>query len=285
MTDGFTSDDDTGIHVTSVSDSHVYFVPTERTLRNSVPSGFKVAAMLTLAAVGTTILIASLPDKTKEGETAYSTQEIQLAAASLGLIIALLAGYLLVAWARYYRNENKRFDESLRAQKKYEAKVLEKLQETTKLATLMDLNQGQIKDYHRIVTRQADKSFRSSQAAMGIGVAMLVVCLASGFIVDAAQIRWFIAGLATLSTTMAGFLNRTYIGMYRDCIRQLNRYFDQPVLNSYFLTAERLSEGLKEFEAGPAHEIRVRLIEEVIATSSRMSQRGTDTRNTPPDPA
>ncbi|MFE4651515.1 hypothetical protein [Streptomyces sp. NPDC056707] len=174
----------------------------------------------------------------------------------------------LISRRRYFQNENKRFADVMKHQKEYEKEALEKLKKSTELATLMELNQGQIKDYHTIVTNQADKSFRSSQIAMGIGIAMLVGCLIGGFSVDATQLRWFIAAVAAISSTMAGYLSRTYLDMYKASIAQLNRYFDQPVLNSYYLTAERLSHGLED-EA--QHEVRRHIIHEVLKTSAAMS--------------
>ncbi|WP_274029437.1 TRADD-N-associated membrane domain-containing protein [Streptomyces sp. MMBL 11-1] len=181
---------------------------------------------------------------------------------------------------RYLQNENMRFADIMKHQKEYEKEALDKLKKSTELATLMELNQGQIKDYHTIVTNQADKSFRSSQTAMAIGIAMLVGCLISGFYVDAAQLRWFVAAVAAISSTMAAFLNRTYLSMYRDSIAQLNRYFDQPVLNSYYLTAERLSESL-----GPEaqHEVRRHIIVEVLKTSASMSDKRRDTEESAPE--
>lgn len=153
-------------------------------------------------------------------------------------------------------------------QRVYEQEALEKLKKSTELATLMDLNQGQIKEYHRIVTQQADKSFRSSQTAMWVGIFMLVGCLIAGFYFNASAIRWFAAGVAAISATMSGYLTRTYLFMYKESVAQLNRYFDQPVLNSYYLTAERLSHGLSE---ETRQEMRRRIIDEVLMTSASMS--------------
>ncbi|MCX4504551.1 hypothetical protein [Streptomyces anulatus] len=200
---------------------------------------------------------------------------ISFAAVFLAVVIPYFA-----TRRRYLQNENKRFADVMKHQKEYEKEAIEKLKKSTELATLMELNQGQIKDYHTIVTNQADKSFRSSQTAMGIGITMLVGCLIGGFYVDAAQLRWFLAAVAAISSTMTAFLNRTYLSMYRDSIAQLNRYFDQPVLNSYYLTAERLSEGL-----GPEaqHEVRRHIIVEVLKTSASMSDKRRDPEESAPE--
>ncbi|MGW3736663.1 hypothetical protein [Streptomyces sp. NPDC005148] len=192
-------------------------------------------------------------------------------------IVAALAAFVggtavgipfLIQKSRQLRNENAHFAESMEYRKQLEKEALEKLRKSTELATLMELNQGQIKDYHEIVTQQADKSFKSSQTAMWVGILMLVGCLFAGFYFNVTEIRWFVAGVAAISSAMAGYLTRTYLFMYKESIAQLNRYFDQPVLNSYYLTAERLSHGLED---GPRHEMRRHIIHEVLKTSAAMS--------------
>ena len=39
---------------------------------------------------------------------------------------------------------------------------------------------------------------------------------------------------------LSGFLSRTYIRVYERALQQLNQYFNQPLLNSYLLSAERI---------------------------------------------
>ncbi|MFB7111719.1 hypothetical protein [Streptomyces sp. NPDC056291] len=168
----------------------------------------------------------------------------------------------------YMKNQNAEFEERLKAEREYARQTLENLKKSTELATLMQLNQGQIKTYHDIVTDQADKSFKSSRIAMGIGMFLLVCAAIGGAYVPLEEVRWFIGALAAFSTLLSGYLSRTYLTLYKESIGQLNRYFDQPVLNSYFLTAERLTQGLAEEHRD---EIRKQVITEVLRTSSRMS--------------
>ncbi|MEW2404500.1 hypothetical protein [Streptomyces sp. NPDC046862] len=137
----------------------------------------------------------------------------------------------------------------------------------------MELNQGQIGEYHRIVTDQADKAFKPSRTAMGVGLFLLVCAAFGGVYVPLEEIRWFIAALAAFSTLLSGYLSRTYMILYRESISQLNRYFDQPVLNSYYLTAERLTQSL---DREHVVEIRRQIISEVLATSSRLGAKSAD---------
>ncbi|MDX2730991.1 hypothetical protein [Streptomyces sp. PA03-2a] len=73
---------------------------------------------------------------------------------------------------------------------------------------------------------------------MWLGIVMLVGCHFAGFYYNVAEARWFVAAVAAI-TTMAEYLTRTYLFMHRESIAQLNRHFDQPVLNSYHLAAKR----------------------------------------------
>ncbi|KUN43363.1 hypothetical protein AQJ27_32945 [Streptomyces olivochromogenes] len=184
------------------------------------------------------------------------------------LIAAIIVGvFYLMTRREYMKNQNQGFDAKLQAQKEYHRQALEKLRKATELNTLMELNQGQIGAYHKIVTEQADKSFKSSRTAMGVGLLLLVCAAFGGAYVPLEQVRWFIGALAAFSTMLSGYLTKTYLAMYKESIGQLNRYFDQPVLNSYYLTAERLAEVLKDEQAV---EVRRQIISHVLKTSSRM---------------
>ena len=65
----------------------------------------------------------------------------------------------------------------------------------------------------------------------------------------------------------SAYLSRTYLLLYRESISQLNRYFDQPVLNSFYLTAERLTAGL---DVEHAQAVRQQIIDQVLETSTRI---------------
>ncbi|MFF7176399.1 hypothetical protein ACIP8U_44840 [Streptomyces pseudovenezuelae] len=191
---------------------------------------------------------------------------------SVCLIALSVIGVLfLITYRQYMKNQNEGFDARLKAQADYHRRALEKLRKASELNTLMDLNQGQIGDYHRIVTDQADKAFKSSRTAMWVGLLLLVCAAVAGRYVPLEEIRWFIGALAAFSTLLSGYLSRTYMVLYRESISQLNRYFDQPVLNSYFLTAERLAAGL---DAEHAQAVRQQIINEVLASSSRLGEKG-----------
>jgi hypothetical protein len=99
----------------------------------------------------------------------------------------------------------------------------------------LDLNQTQIDEYHRIATDQADRSFRSSQRAMALGLLVIVGCFAAGLYFTNGQPKVFVGAIAGVAAALSAFLNRTYLQMYGQTLSQLNRYFEQPVLTGYYL--------------------------------------------------
>ncbi|MFD9589916.1 hypothetical protein ACFWBM_35100 [Streptomyces sp. NPDC059980] len=183
----------------------------------------------------------------------------------IGLVILLLIVAASIPWfiARrtYMQNQNVTFAQRLEEERELHAQAMEKLKQASELATLMQLNQEQIDTYHRIVTGQADKSFKSSRIAMSLGMLLLVGAAVAGAWVPFEQVRWFIGGLATLSTLLSGYLNRTYLTLYKESIGQLNRYFDQPVLNGYHLAAERIAGKLGEQHQD---EVRKQIITKIL---------------------
>ncbi|MEU0048613.1 hypothetical protein [Streptomyces sp. NPDC006309] len=205
--------------------------------------------------------------------------EVSIGAGALGILAFGIPW--LATRRKYMKNRNVEFEERLKAEKAYYRQRLENLKKATELATLMDLNQGQIKTYHDIVTDQADKSFKSSRIAMGIGMLLLVAAAVGGAFVPLEQVRWFIGALAAFSTLLSGYLSRTYLSLYKESIGQLNRYFDQPVLNSYYLTAERLTEGLGEQHQD---EIRMQVIREVLSNGARMGGKAESDKERTPEP-
>ncbi|MFE6486982.1 hypothetical protein ACFVGN_29160 [Streptomyces sp. NPDC057757] len=192
---------------------------------------------------------------------------------AVGVIVLLVSVPWLITRRTYMKNQNALNTDILKTQQELRHEALEKLKKTTELATLMELNQDQIATYHRIVTQQADKSFKSSRTAMGVGLFLIVCAAVGGAYVPVEEVRWFIGALAAFSTLLTGYLTKTYLAMYKESIGQLNRYFDQPVLNSFYLTAERLVSGLDEEHA---QDVRCRIIDEVLATSSRRSSPAVD---------
>ncbi|WP_405862498.1 hypothetical protein OG407_29065 [Streptomyces sp. NBC_01515] len=138
------------------------------------------------------------------------------------------------------------------------------------LGMLSELNRQEVLRYHDIVTKQADHSFRSGQLAATAGLVAVGVCLWVGLQYDGPNAKAFSGVIAAISTAVAAYINRTYMRMYEKSIDQLSRYFDQPVVTGYYLTAERMAK--TDLQEG----LRQRIIESVLETAMHITKRESD---------
>ncbi|GGL17252.1 hypothetical protein GCM10010094_92690 [Streptomyces flaveus] len=199
-----------------------------------------------------------------------------------GVTVTAVSGiaiYLLVKQIRREDLQLQAAEEAAELQKEIDAQKLADLKTVTPLATLLELNQSQIDEYHRIATDQADRSFRSSQRAMALGLLVIVGCFAAVLYFANGQTKVFVAAIAGVAAALSAFLNRTYLQMYGQTLSRLNRYFEQPVLTGYYLTAERLAQNLGE---DPESEMRRRIIDQVLEASARMNNGASGEEPPPP---
>jgi hypothetical protein len=169
--------------------------------------------------------------------------------------------------------------EAERAERK---KRLERLETITPLATLINVNDDLIRKYHNIATFQADRSFHSSQRAMWAGMGIIVACAVSGIWAGTGGAKALVALLGGVGAALSGFLSRTYLAMHRDALRQMNRYFEQPVLRGYYLTAERL---VRDLDDSPEGRMKQMIAERVLAASDRLLHGAQDAEPTTGPPA
>ncbi|MFJ8143625.1 hypothetical protein ACIQ6R_00925 [Streptomyces sp. NPDC096048] len=257
-------------HVTSDYVNVIYEGPKRSQRRATITGSAAIAgAVIATLAVGLTTESRT----SKEASDPANLDALVGVAVVFGLFSALALSFSIpwfITRRKYMKNQNEHFAERIKAERERHQQAMEQLKKTTELATLMGLNQGQIKTYHDIVTEQADKSFKSSRTAMNVGLLLLVAAAVGGVYVPIEEIRWFIGALALFSTVFSAYLSRTYLLLYRESISQLNRYFDQPVLNSFYLTAERLTSGL---DVEHAQTVRQQIIDQVLETSTRIGDK------------
>lgn len=161
----------------------------------------------------------------------------------LVIVASGVGGALYIAYERL-KIRRAEAEEYLRLERK-EAYALEsavdRLRDQMSLPSLINLNRIVLDKYHGIATEQAESSFTSSRRAMAGGFAWLLACFAAVlFVPGATDAQLFIGSLAVAGGALSAFLGRTYIHVYERSLVQLNRYFEQPLLNSYLLSAERI---------------------------------------------
>ncbi|WP_147317938.1 hypothetical protein [Streptomyces sp. 3212.3] len=143
----------------------------------------------------------------------------------------------------------------------------DRLREKMELPSLADYNQALLDRYHKLATDQADKAYRSSRFAMGLCLAILLAAFCIGWRLNAQGDRLFIGSAAAVGATFTAYLSRTYMQTYERSLQQLNQYFNHPVLNGYFLTAERIAAGLPEDRR---HAVSEKIVSEVLESGKEM---------------
>lgn len=134
------------------------------------------------------------------------------------------------------------------------------------LSNLFGVNRALMNQYHGLTKDQAEKSFRYSQNASFIGLALLVAgcLLAFAPVPDLTKIT--VAGLAGIGTMLSGYISRTFLRSHELAIDQFNNFFRQPLVSNYLLMAERLSNGL---DAKAKDEATMMIIKRTIDAARR----------------
>jgi hypothetical protein len=78
--------------------------------------------------------------------------------------------------------------------------------------------------------------------------------------------------MAPVGSILAAYLGRTYLLVYERALVQLNQYYSQPLLNSYYLAAERLTADMS-FEARDT--LLGTVVEQLLAAATNMSEEST----------
>jgi hypothetical protein len=114
------------------------------------------------------------------------------------------------------------------------------LQEQLTLLRLWQVTHRRLDVYHRIVTRQATRSFVAAQIAIVIGFAVLVTCVALATGTSSTAGTFTAAALGAASAALAGYIGRTFVRSQESAASHLRAYFEQPLEFSKYLAAERL---------------------------------------------
>jgi hypothetical protein len=95
-----------------------------------------------------------------------------------------------------------------------------------------------------------------------VGLGVVIAGALGAVLADPAPAKAAAAGLAAIAAAIAGFIARTYLRIYERTLSQLNYYFEQPLVTSYVLTAERLIDKMSQERRDDAVE---KVIEQLLA--------------------
>lgn len=141
------------------------------------------------------------------------------------------------------------------------------------LQNLIILNRTQIGVYQDIATGDAKRAARNSQIAMSFGFLILIAGAVLTIRVPNAASKIVVGVLASLGSVLSGYIGQTFMKAQDQAMNQLNYYFRQPLVNSYMLSAERLTQKL----AGTSQQNALKdLIRNVLVAASRAEELDTD---------
>jgi hypothetical protein len=127
-----------------------------------------------------------------------------------------------------------------RAARERAKQASEELADATSLAELLKANRKQIDAYDELARAQSKEAFRNSQVAISIGMSALVVGGLVAVVVPNTTAKITTASLTAIAGALAGYIGKTFLRVYERTQQQLTFFFQQPLINSYVLSAERL---------------------------------------------
>ncbi|SHM97835.1 TRADD-N-associated membrane domain-containing protein [Actinacidiphila paucisporea] len=211
-------------------------------------------------------------------EPEYQDKNRDIAGFSVGyLALVLLMGSLVVLFLGLVATAARTAERERQVEQ-----AAKRLRENMELPAIVEFNRVLLDQYHDIATRQANKSFRSGLAAMGVGMAVIAGAAALSFTLSRTSEQLVVGGVAALGSALSGYLGRTYMMVYKQALAQMNHYFNQPVLNGYFLAAERIANNL---EASGQREEALRQIVTSVLEAGNQAQTAAGTINPAAAPA
>lgn len=142
-------------------------------------------------------------------------------------------------------------------------------------------NQQLVDQYHALTTSQARTSYRNCQAAIAIAFAILVSGAALSLTTEDTSARLTIGVLAGVGSTLSTYLGATFIKSHERALRQMNYYFGQPLVTSYILEAERLTQSLRRENRDDA--VRMIIRETLRGATAAASALNPDLGSTKPE--
>jgi hypothetical protein len=94
--------------------------------------------------------------------------------------------------------------------------------------------------YHDVTLAQATSAYRFAQLSAVAGFAVLIAGGISAIIVGDTGAKVTSATLTGIASVLAAYISRTFKATYERTLVQLEHFFEQPLIDSYIITAERL---------------------------------------------
>lgn len=138
--------------------------------------------------------------------------------------------------------------ETLEHRSKEIKRLIDESQNALQRGSLFNLYNKQIEKYQLETQRRASWSFIFAIVAMAAGLGF--VFWGGTYIITGNGWEHVAAGAAisAIGGSISAFIAKTFLDVHKLSLSQLNRYFRQPVLNAYILTAQRLADEIGNAE-------------------------------------
>ncbi|GGK32619.1 TRADD-N-associated membrane domain-containing protein [Nocardia camponoti] len=135
--------------------------------------------------------------------------------------------------------------------------AVENVSSPNDLLKLMEVNRRQMEAYDIQARSQGRTSHWSSLLAMTAGLGIVAVGMWIAVTADETATKYAAAIIAAVGTGTGGYIAKTFIQVNTTAQQHVRFYFEQPLVQSYLLTAERVIERLPESERGPQYALVV----------------------------
>ncbi|GAD83403.1 hypothetical protein FEK33_17395 [Nocardia asteroides NBRC 15531] len=136
-------------------------------------------------------------------------------------------------------------------------RAVEKVAGPNDLLKLMEVNRRQMEAYDVQARAQGRSSHRSSLFAMTAGLAIVGAGLWIAVSAENSATKYAAAIVAAVGTATGGYIAHTFISVNTSAQHHVRYYFEQPLVQSYLLTAERIADRLPESARGAQYELIV----------------------------
>lgn len=164
---------------------------------------------------------------------------------NIGLPIALLVGSLassLFIWGftGYSKARAIYYEDRERAARGEVDRAIDDITGPDDLLGLIRANRKQMDAYDSLARSQAETSYRASLVAMTAGLVLIATGVAVAIFADSTSTKYAAAIVTAVGAATGGYISRTFLTVQRGATEQMNYYFQQPLVQSYLLSAERL---------------------------------------------
>lgn len=181
-------------------------------------------------------------------------------------ILAMMVG--TVAFSRVSRSSDLR---STVALKKAET-ALQDVKDPDDLIGLIKANASQMESYDAMARTQATQSHLASLIAMFIGLALVAAGVMVAVFAPDTVSKITGSSLSAVGAVVGGYISRTFLLNGRQASENAVYYFQQPLVTSYLLTAERLLAQLPDSERHQALSATINTVLRQVSALSHGSE-------------